>query len=161
NLYTQAYANIRKTLLSGGSTESVGALQSKIAKLQARLDDMNNAEQKARDRVTQAVGNPTEQAQLSTLYSDLQEQDTPERTVLNTGLGQEESRLNLPEISNLLSPSSAGSDITILPSAGLPHTPISPKPLRDAVVAAMAGLLIGITIAYTREQTEDHVRGRL
>jgi len=43
----------------------------------------------------------------------------------------------------------------IVAVAGLPGTPISPKPLEDAALAATAGLLIGLGIELLREKFDD------
>ena len=45
----------------------------------------------------------------------------------------------------------------LVAQAGLPGTPISPKPLRDAALGATAGLLIGLGIELLREKFDDKV----
>jgi len=42
-------------------------------------------------------------------------------------------------------------DMTLLDSATMPTAPISPQPLRDAGVAAIVGLTLGVALALTRE----------
>ena len=42
-------------------------------------------------------------------------------------------------------------DMTLLDSATLPTKPISPQPLRDAGVASIVGLALGVALALTRE----------
>jgi non-specific protein-tyrosine kinase len=45
----------------------------------------------------------------------------------------------------------------LVAAAGLPGTPISPKPLKDALLGATAGLLIGLGIELLREKFDDKV----
>ena len=42
-------------------------------------------------------------------------------------------------------------------AAGLPSSPVSPKPLKDAALGATAGFLIGVGIVLLREKLDDNV----
>lgn len=42
--------------------------------------------------------------------------------------------------------------------ASVPQSPISPTPLRDAIVAAAMGLVLGLAVAFGREALDDRIR---
>ncbi|MDQ1446627.1 MAG: tyrosine-protein kinase [Acidimicrobiaceae bacterium] len=44
--------------------------------------------------------------------------------------------------------------------AETPTSPISPKPLRDGILGAFVGLLLGVGITFLREQLDDRIRSR-
>ncbi len=48
----------------------------------------------------------------------------------------------------------------LISEADTPEAPVSPKPLRDAVLGAFVGLLLGLGYAFLREQLDDRVRSR-
>src|SRR3974390_492677 len=58
---------------------------------------------------------------------------------------------------NYLSPTAP---IRILNGASVPHAPISPKPLNDALLAFVAGLALGIVLAVIRDTMDDKLRTR-
>lgn len=44
--------------------------------------------------------------------------------------------------------------------APLPESPLSPKPIRSGVLAAVAGLLVGLVLAAVREHLDDSIKTR-
>lgn len=48
----------------------------------------------------------------------------------------------------------------LIQSAFLPRSPVSPDYLRTGILALLAGLLLGIGIAFLRERLDDRLRGR-
>ncbi len=46
----------------------------------------------------------------------------------------------------------------LVSDAKTPSSPVSPKPFRDAVLGGVFGLLLGMGIAFTREQLDDKVK---
>jgi tyrosine-protein kinase len=48
----------------------------------------------------------------------------------------------------------------LIAQAEVPTSPSSPKPKRDAALGGMVGLLLGLGIAFLREQLDDRIRGR-
>jgi tyrosine-protein kinase len=49
-------------------------------------------------------------------------------------------------------------DATIVQQAGVPSSPSSPKPKRNALIGGFGGLLLGLALALTREQLDRRVR---
>jgi len=162
NEYTAAYTKIRERLIEASQGQSRGQLDKAIADLQARLARLDAAETTIKDEITAASGDPSRQNSLATQLLQLQDTNSSQRTNINNQLGKLQDQRNLVSIVDVVnSAQSTRNNITVLTYANVPKSPTSPKPMRDAMVAALAGLLIGTTIAYAREQTEDHVRGRL
>jgi Mrp family chromosome partitioning ATPase/capsular polysaccharide biosynthesis protein len=48
----------------------------------------------------------------------------------------------------------------LISEAIVPREPVSPKPIRDAVLGAVVGLLLGLGYAFLREQLDDRIRSR-
>jgi succinoglycan biosynthesis transport protein ExoP len=48
----------------------------------------------------------------------------------------------------------------LLAEADVPHTPVSPKPVRNAAIAFLLGLLLGIGLAFLREYLDDTITSR-
>ncbi len=48
----------------------------------------------------------------------------------------------------------------VLATADVPHTPVSPKPVHNAAIALVLGLLLGIGLAFLREYLDDTVTSR-
>lgn len=48
----------------------------------------------------------------------------------------------------------------LISEADTPRSPVSPKPLRDAVLGGFVGLLLGLGYSFLREQLDDRVRSR-
>ena len=54
--------------------------------------------------------------------------------------------------------SANGGGAEVISSAGVPSTPVSPKPVRNGVAALGLGLVLGIGLAFLREYLDDTVR---
>lgn len=48
----------------------------------------------------------------------------------------------------------------MISTARVPTDPVSPKPVRDAMLGAFLGLLLGLGAAFVREQVDDRIRSR-
>nr|MDP9021074.1 polysaccharide biosynthesis tyrosine autokinase [Actinomycetota bacterium] len=51
-----------------------------------------------------------------------------------------------------------GREILLLASASVPASPVSPRPARDAALAGVAGVLLGVGAAFLREQLDDTLK---
>jgi capsular exopolysaccharide synthesis family protein len=72
-------------------------------------------------------------------------------------LGQQLSVL-VAELERTSSKSPVPVKVTMVDSAALPRTPVSPRPLRDLLVALAAGLLLGFGFTVVRERLDRSVR---
>jgi capsular exopolysaccharide synthesis family protein len=54
-----------------------------------------------------------------------------------------------------VSPNTGGVTTEIWEHAALPQDPVSPDPLRNVVLALMLGVILGVTLAFLRERTDD------
>jgi capsular exopolysaccharide synthesis family protein len=50
---------------------------------------------------------------------------------------------------------------TVVDSAGLPGTPVSPEPVRNIALAAVLGLMVGLGVAFLRESLDNTVKSGL
>ncbi len=162
NDYAKAFVDIRKGLVESGLDSQNKEIQSNIDSINQQLAQLAAQEQAIRDQITQAGSDTARVQTLQTQLQNLTQANQDQRQSLSNQLGSLRDRQNL--IGLLAVTSGNGqpqSDVQILRLASKPSTPVSPNIPQNATIAIVIGLLIGLCVAYGREQLEDHVRGRL
>jgi len=137
NAFAKAYVAYSYANALGNLTSAFKSIQPQLDSLQrqiATLDTQIATASRAKGGDTATVGVLTEQrdviqAQYATLFTQ-----------------QQQLRIDI----QLTRPQAV-----VVADAGLPGSPISPKPLKDAALAATAGLLIGLGIELLREKFDD------
>ena len=119
------------------------ALSKKVSNLQDRINDKIDDIAKAADNGESTVALQQEVNDL-TAQRDAAQRQLDDVTAALRNL--DPSRLNPPQL--------------ILP-AGLPQDPISPDMLLIGAFGLLAGLAVGIALAFLRERLDDSLRGRL
>ncbi|HEV8177551.1 MAG TPA: Wzz/FepE/Etk N-terminal domain-containing protein [Gemmatimonadales bacterium] len=56
------------------------------------------------------------------------------------------------------SPSANAVSATVVESAAIPDSPVSPRPLRNGILALMVGIVLGLTLAFVLEYRDDSWR---
>jgi succinoglycan biosynthesis transport protein ExoP len=88
--------------------------------------------------------------------------DSPERISLQSQVNQLTSQIAVldQQLSQIL-PAEKLLVGQVVEPALLPSEPVSPDHLRNAVLALLVGLLLGVGVAFLRERLDDRLRGRL
>ena len=140
----QAAANAFATAYVANSyTNALGNLKSAVKGIQPQLDAMQRQIASLDTQILYASKTKGGAATVTALTTQRQDVQT-QYGVLFTN--QEQLRVSIQL---------TRAQAEIVAEAGLPGTPISPKPLKDAALAATAGLLIGLGIELLREKFDD------
>ncbi len=151
NAYAEAYIDFRRKQAIDELAAASEEVQAKITGLQQQLDNLasqlaaapvcvdarTTAEACARrDNVEQTVGS--------------------RRTTLNSQLGLFQQRLDQLQVDSALA--SGGAELVT--PASTPNEPFEPTPVRNAVLAAVLGMLLGTGLAFLREHLDESIRGK-
>jgi non-specific protein-tyrosine kinase len=154
--YAQAYVESRRKGILDDLDKATGILQEQLARAEAEL---TVAEQPLRDLQVQVAttGDDVQRAVLERQLADLDSQlsaDLFTKRARRTGLQERVDQLGLT------------SQLTITGGAKLvsaatePSSPVEPRPVRNAALALVAGLVLGLGLAFLLEQLDDRVHGR-
>jgi len=155
NAHAEAYSTEARELVSRAYIDRSEELEAYGAELQQRTADVGVRIDQLNSEIAPLEGNPFEQARLATLESELQRVET-QRDAL--AVRAEETAQRIDEL-GVEAKAHANSVGRIVSSAGIPSDPVSPKPVRDAVIAAAIGLVVGVGLAFARESLGGTVRG--
>jgi tyrosine-protein kinase len=99
--------------------------------------------------------------QISEITDELGGADDAQRVILAGTLSQlNAERISvLTKLNDLIEPENV--DVgRVLRAAPFPEAPVSPRPMRDGLVAILVGLALGVGAAFMRDRLEEPVRGR-
>jgi succinoglycan biosynthesis transport protein ExoP len=138
NTYANAYISYRQSQAVANALANAAQVQTQINQLQTQISALNsqiqNASPKNAADVTASLS-----PQLLTLS---QQQATLKQQVAQL---QSEAALN-------------SGNAQLVDKATVPTTPASPRPVRDLVIAAAAGLILGMGAAILLDQLDDSVK---
>ena len=132
NAYAREYVRFRRTQTLDDLVAAGEELQSRIARLQTQIDELER-------RI------PTDPNR---------EQLRPRYNQLVTQQGVLSQKLNELEVDAALR--DAGAEI--VKAADVPQSPASPKPLQNAILGLMLGALVGVAAATIRDRLDDSVK---
>ena len=110
------------------------------------VDDLVQAGQQIQEKISEIDG------RLPGLATD-----SPERTTAEQQRAFLQQQLDQLQVSSSLSQVGGA---RLLSKAGVPDTPVVPQPVRNAAIAVVLGLLLGIGLAFLREYLDDSVTSR-
>jgi capsular exopolysaccharide synthesis family protein len=154
--YARAYVESRREGILDELDKATGILQEQLAQAEAELIV---AEQPLRDLQSQVAttGDDLVRAGLERRLADLDAQlsaDLFTRRARRSGLQERVDQLGLT------------SQLTITGGAKLisaatePSSPVEPQPVRNAALGLIAGLVLGLSLAFVLEQLDDRIHGR-
>jgi polysaccharide biosynthesis transport protein len=150
----QAFANAyihERTAQASAQLDALRApLLSQQDDLSKKISSLNDKISKKQDAIAKAADNGDPTLALTLQLSDLMSQ-------------REAVQHQLDDISTSLrnlDPSKLSPPQLLLP-AGLPQDPVSPDMVLLAAFGVLAGLALGIALAFLRERLDDSLRGRL
>ena len=140
NVYADAYVQFRKEQAVADLLSASNGIQVKLTALQEELDGIDR-------RLSQASASERAslEATLRPRYNNLLEQQSV--------LAQRQDELQVEAALNT-------GDARVLRQASIPNAPSKPKPTRNVVAACVVGLMLGVGLAFLREQLDDSVSSR-
>ena len=136
NAFAQAYLTFRRQQATQQVQDLLSTLQQQIDSVQADLATVNGKLQQTKDPATR---------------SEL----LARQAALIARLGVLQQQLESTQVS--IGSQSGGQ---VIASATLPASPSSPSHVRDALLALIVGLALGVGVAFLRERLDDSLRGR-
>jgi polysaccharide biosynthesis transport protein len=137
NAFAAAYVEFRSEQTIDQFQAAAASVQRRIDGIQENLSSLNQKIQETKDISSRA----TLQAQRDALVASL-------------GVLQE----RLLEVQSNASVAQGGAQV--VQRAGQPRSPVSPNKSRDAVLALLVGLGLGIGLAFLRERLDDRIKTR-
>ena len=154
--YARTYVESRREGILDDLTDASVVLREQLERTQREL---STTEQPLRALQAQAAatGDEAQRARLQRQVSDLDARLSPELSTLrarSTTLQEQVDQLNLS--SELTTTGGA----RLISEATEPSSPVSPQPVRNAALALVAALVLGLGLAFLLEQLDDQVHGR-
>jgi capsular exopolysaccharide synthesis family protein len=156
--FTLAYVNGRTTaaqaqldLLRAPLVKKQQTLAGQVASYGDKITALNN--EAAKIAADTSITPQTAQAEIAALQGKIQDWDS-KRAAAQAELSGINDNLTALDPSRLTPP-------TLLLPAGLPQKPISPNVPLLLGVGLLAGLVLGIALAFLRERLDDSLRGRV
>jgi len=136
NAFADIYVQQRKEQVSSSFTDRAAALRQQSAELDQQIAEIDG----------QLAGevSPAERAVLTTKRSSLAAQQADLQTRATQFDVEAAARTGNVEVAE---------------TATVPGTPVSPKPLRDAALAGVLALLVGIGLAFLLDRLDDKIHG--
>lgn len=135
NAFADKYVERRQNQVASGFTATAEELRSKSAELDAQI--------RAVDQSIDASSSASDRAQLEA-----------QRTTLATQQAQLDSRATQLDVEA----ATRSGNVEVAEQATPPDAPYAPTPTRDAALAAILALLVGIGLAFLLDRLDDKVR---
>jgi polysaccharide biosynthesis transport protein len=151
NAYAAAYAEFRLKQAVDEFSAASEQIQAQITGIQARIDNLGSTTANLPVCVDPRT-TPEACAQRSGAEATLNQQ----RTTLVGQLGVFQQRLDQLQVDM----SGAGTGAQLITPASTPTAPFEPTPARNAVLAVVLGLLLGVGLAFLREYLDDSIKAK-
>jgi polysaccharide biosynthesis transport protein len=151
NLYAETFIEVRRDRQTSELLAVGEEIQQKIDELDGRIAEIR---QPLTDLEGQAANDPDNE-DLRNQIADLEAQLAPQLTPLESQRAFYESQIEDLELTATISQSSGAQ---VLTTAEVPDTPVSPKPIRDAAIALVLGLVLGVGLAFLLDSLDERIR---
>jgi non-specific protein-tyrosine kinase len=151
NAYASAYIDYRRKQAFDELSAASEEVQTKITEIQAQIDNLGsttvNLPQCIDDRTTPEACNQRATAQATV---------TQRRTTLISQLGLFQQRLDQLQVDSALARGGA----QLVTPASTPLQPFAPSPIRNAVLAVILGLMLGVGVAFLIDHLDDSIKAK-
>jgi capsular exopolysaccharide synthesis family protein len=151
NLYADTFLEVRRQQRTDELLAVGEEIQTKIDDLDARIVEIR---QPLTDLEAQAAADPEDEA-LAAQRDDLAAQLAGQIAPLENQRTFYEGQIEDLELSADITRSSGAQVLTV---AEAPDTPVSPKPVRDAAIALILGLVLGVGVAFLVDTLDERIR---
>jgi non-specific protein-tyrosine kinase len=152
NDFANAYVNVRQQAISTGIDNAIIDLRAQVQNLDGEV-----AQYKVRiDEIFAQIGastDPNTKRLLTTELERLQTLVDPAQVVAR----QAELQDKLDVLATKAALTARGDNYTVS-GAALPTQPVSPRPVRNGLIALGVGLLLGLAVAFVRDYFDDTLR---
>lgn len=151
NAYASSYIDFRRKQAFDELAAASGEIQTKITELQAQIENL--ASQLSAAPV--CVDTRTT-ADACAQRANVEQTATARRTTLNSQLALFQQRLDQLQVDSALTTGGA----QLVTPASPSRTPFAPTPLRNAVLAVMLGVLLGVGLAFIIDHLDDSIKNK-
>jgi len=151
NAYANAYIDFRRKQAFDEFAAASEEVQTKIADIQLQIDSLSSTTANLPPCVD-ARTTPDACTQRAAAEATV----TQRRNSLISQLGLFQQRLDQLQVDSALARGSA----QLVTPASTPDEPFEPTPLRNAVLAIVLGLMLGVGLAFLRDYLDDSIKGK-
>lgn len=152
NLYIDVFVKLQRTQRVDDILSAQNEIQAQVDDLSGRINTIRQPLTDVENQLNANPGDTTLQGRRDDLTAQLQVQLAPLQSQRGTYQQQlEELRLN----ANVTQTSGA----RLLTKAEVPDTPVSPRPVQNAIIAIFVGLLLGVVLAFLRDTLDERILG--
>ena len=151
NLYAEEYIAFSQEQTLDSIEQANAIIEERITELSEQREAVAAPLTAIEEQIANTGSTPELQAERLLLIEELK----PELDVLDNVIAAYNRNRETLEVSAGLAPSDVAN---VLSPAAVPSSPVSPKPIRDGVIGAMAGIGIGLALALAREFLDQSIR---
>lgn len=152
NIYAERFIEVRREQRTSEMLAVGEEIRSRIDDLDRRIAEIR---QPLTDLEGQLAGDP-DNSSLAAQVEELEAQLAPQLSPLQGQRSFYESQIEDLELTAQITSTSG---VQVLTEAEAPTGPVSPTPLRDAVLALVLGLVLGIGLAFLIDTLDERIRG--
>lgn len=157
DVYAQTYIDIRREELVNELLRAQGTIQNQIDTLEAEKLELET-ELREIIAILNITNDADERARVEERRSQIEEEIAPDQQFLESQLTAARAQLASIELTARITQTGGAQ---LISAAAVPTAPFSPTPLRNAVVALVVGLLLGVGLAFLFETLDDRVRSKV
>jgi succinoglycan biosynthesis transport protein ExoP len=152
NLYIDVFVKQQRTQRVDDILSTGNEIQAQVDDLSGRIATIRQPLTEVETQLNANPGDTTLQARRDDLTAQLQVQLAP----LELQRSSYQQQLEQLRLSANISQTSGA---RLLTKADVPDTPVSPKPVQNAIIAIFVGLLLGVVLAFLRDTLDERILG--